>query len=143
MKACFGRLTDHMKKLIIPTFFTLCVVLLGAGSIFGQGAKVAGEWDGSLNTPGGARPVKLVFKVDGEKLTGTAKRSSGDAPLTGTVKGSDISFSYTVNYNGNDLTLLFTGKVAGDSISGTVSFGGQAEDTWTAKRAQAEKPKTD
>jgi len=111
--------------------------------MFGQGAKVAGEWDGSLNTPGGARPVKLVFKVDGEKLTGTAKRSSGDAPLTGTVKGSDISFSYTVNYNGNDLTLLFTGKVAGDSISGTVSFGGQAEDTWTAKRAPAEKPKTD
>ena len=64
-------------------------------------------------------------------------------PLTGTVKGSDISFSYTVSYNGNDLTLLFTGKVSGDSISGTVSFGGQAEDSWSAKRAPAEKPKTD
>ena len=56
--------------------------------------------------PGGARPVKLIFKVDGEKLTGTAKRSSGDAALTGTVKSSDISFSYTVNYNGNDMTLF-------------------------------------
>ena len=132
-----------MKKLIIPTFFTFCLVLLSAGSIFGQGAKVAGEWDGSINTPGGARPVKLVFKVDGEKLTGSSKRSSGDVPLTGTVKGSDISFSYTVSYNGNDLTLLFTGKVSGDSISGTVSFGGQAEDSWSAKRATAEKPKTD
>ena len=132
-----------MKKLIIPTFFTFCLVLLSAGSMFGQGAKVAGEWDGSINTPGGARPVKLVFKVDGEKLTGSAKRSSGDVPLTGTVKGSDISFSYTVSYNGNDLTLLFTGKVSGDSISGTVSFGGQAEDSWSAKRATAEKPKTD
>jgi len=123
-----------MRKVFISTFFVMCI-LFGASSIFGQTASVAGEWDGSLNTPGGARPVKLVFKVDGEKLTGTAKRSNGDVPLAGTIKGSDIAFSYTVNYNGNDLTLTFTGKVSGDSISGTVSFGGQAEDSWSAKRA--------
>ena len=132
-----------MKRAFLITAFTIGLVLIGTGSIFAQGAKVAGEWDGSINTPGGARPVKLVFKVDGEKLTGTAKRSSGEVPLTGTVKGADISFSYTVNYNGNDLTLLFTGKASGDSISGTVSFGGNAEDTWSAKRAPAEKPKTE
>ena len=132
-----------MKRAFLSIAFTIGLVMISTAGILAQGAKVAGEWDGSINTPGGARPVKLVFKVDGEKLTGTAKRSSGDVPLTGTVKGADISFSYTVNYNGNDLTLLFTGKVAGDSVSGTVSFGGQAEDTWTAKRAPAEKPKTE
>ena len=116
------------------TFFSaLFIIALLISSAFGQ-TSVAGDWDGSFNTPGGARPFKIVLKVDGEKLTGTAKRSSGDVPITGTIKGDAISFSYTINYGGNDLTLIYSGKVAGDSMSGTISFGGQAEETWSAKR---------
>ena len=111
----------------------LFVVALLVSSAFGQ-TSVAGDWDGSFNTPGGARPFKIVLKVDGEKLSGTAKRSSGDVPITGTIKGDVINFSYTINYGGNDLTLIYSGKVAGDSMSGTVSFGGNAEETWSAKR---------
>ena len=117
------------------TFFSaLFIIALLISSAFGQ-TSVAGDWDGSFNTPGGARPFKIVLTVDGEKLTGTAKRSSGDVPITGTIKGDAISFSYTINYGGNDLTLIYSGKVAGDSMSGTVSFGGNAEETWSAKRA--------
>jgi len=123
-----------MKRVIISTFFAIGLVLLGSGSMAAQ-SSVAGEWDGALNTPGGARPFKLIFKVDGEKLTGTAKRTSGDVPLTGTIKGDVITFEYTVNYNDNALTLSFSGKVTGDNMGGTVSFGGNAEDTWSAKRA--------
>lgn len=133
-----------MKRLIIPAFCALCIAVFGAASISAQKVNVAGDWDAVFNTPGGARPLKLVFKVDGEKLTGTAKRSNGDVPLTGTIKGSDINFSYTVDYNGNALTLMFSGKVSGDTISGTVSFAGQAEDSWSAKRpTPAEKPKNE
>ena len=123
-----------MKRVIISTVFVIGLVLLGAGSMSAQ-TSVAGEWDGALNTPGGARPFKLIFKVDGEKLTGTARRTSGDVPVTGTIKGDIITFEYTVNYNDNALTLSFSGKVTGDSMSGNVSFGGQADDTWSAKRA--------
>jgi hypothetical protein len=130
-----------MKRILLSTVFAVGLLLIGAASSPGQTEKVAGEWDGALNTPGGARPVRLIFKVDGEKLTGTAKRSSGDVPLTGTIKGADISFSYTVSYNGNDLTLIFTGKVSGDTMGGNVSFGGQADDSWSAKRVATEKPK--
>ncbi|MBL8187613.1 MAG: hypothetical protein JNK38_06375, partial [Acidobacteria bacterium] len=54
--------------------------------------------------------------------------------------GNDIQFSYTVNYNGNDLVLTMSGKVDGDTIKGTVSFGGMAEDEWSAKRAGAAAP---
>jgi hypothetical protein len=122
-----------MKRVIIASIFSLGLLLLVAGTMSAQ-ASVAGEWDASMNTPGGARPFKLIFKVDGEKLTGTAKRSNGDVPIDGTIKGSDISFSYTIIYNDHDLQLSFTGKVTGDNISGTVSFGGQGEDEWGAKR---------
>ena len=133
-----------MKKAFILTVFVACLAVLTTGTAAAQtSTSVTGEWDASMNTPGGPRPFKLIFKVDGEKLTGTVKRASGDVPLQGTVKGSDISFAYTINYNGNDLTLSFTGKITGDTISGTISFGGQAEDSWSAKRAPKEKPKTD
>ena len=116
------------------TFLSIVFVALFAIAASAQ-TSVAGDWDGSFNTPGGARPVKFVFKVDGEKLSGTVKRAAGDVALTGTIKGDVISFSYTINYGGNDLTLLYSGKVAGDEMSGTVSFGGNAEETWSAKRA--------
>jgi hypothetical protein len=111
----------------------LVAFVLSVGGASAQ--SVAGDWDGSFNTPGGARPFKLVLVVDGEKLTGTVKRANGDVPLTGTIKGEAINFSYTINYGGNDLTLMYSGKVSGDSMSGTVSFGGNAEETWSAKRA--------
>ena len=92
-----------------------------------------------FNTPGGPRPFKLILKVDGEKLTGTAKRTNGDVPVTGTIKGSDISFSYTINYNGNAVTLTYIGKVNGDTMSGSVMFNESAGDEWSAKRAAAKK----
>lgn len=124
-----------MKKLsTLLSMFAFAAVM--AVSAFAQ-SPVAGEWDAAMNTPGGVRNFKLTFKVDGEKLTGQVGRDTGTLPLTGTVKGSDVQFSYTVKYNDNDLVLTMTGKVEGDSIKGTVSFGGMAEDEWSAKRAGA------
>ena len=122
-----------MRNLLFFTIFALGLVLFAADGSAAQ-SSIAGEWDAAMNTPGGARPFKLIFKVDGEKLSGTVKRANGDVPLTGTIKGSDITFSYTINYNGNDLTLSFAGKVKTDEMTGTVSFGGNTEDSWSAKR---------
>ncbi len=129
-----------MKKALSVSLFALCCLFAFSGEAAAQTSSVAGEWVASMNTPGGARPFGLIFEIDGEKLTGTVKRTAGDVPLKGTIKGADISFSYTVNYNGRDLPLHFTGKVDGDTISGTVSFGGNAEDTWSARRASTAKP---
>lgn len=124
-----------MKKLI-----TIAFALIGSALIFSINTSaqktVAGEWDAEFNTPGGPQPLKLVLKVDGEKITGTAKRSRGDVALTGTVKGDDITFGYTIEYNGNAVTLTFSGKVKGDTMGGTVSFNDQASDEWSAKRAE-------
>ena len=124
-------------------FASSIAILLSLVFVAGASAQksVAGEWDATFNSPGGPIPLGLIFKVDGEKLTGTAKRSRGDVALTGTIKGDDITFAYTIEYNGNPVTLTFTGKVKGDEMGGTVSFNGEAEDQWSAKRAAAAKPK--
>lgn len=126
-----------MKRLFLFAFFFVGLFAVTASA---QSKSVAGEWDGAFETPGGDRPFKLVLKVEGEKVSGTAKRSSGDVPVQGTIKGSDITFSYTISYNGNDLTMSFAGKVDGDKMTGSVSFGGNADAPWTARRV-AEKPK--
>ena len=125
-----------MKKAIHFAVLVFGLVLVFAISASAQ-KSVEGDWDAEFNTPGGARPFKLFLKVDGEKLTGTVKRSSGDAAVTGTIKGNDIAFSYSISYNGNALTLNYTGKVNGDTMGGTVAFNENASDTWTAKRAAA------
>ena len=130
-----------MRTILFTTFLTIFLSLLIATSATAQ-KSVEGEWNATFNTPGGPLPLGLIFKVDGEKLTGTAKRSHGDVALTGTVKGDDITFSYTIDYNGDPVTLTFKGKVKGDEMGGTVTFNGQAEDDWSAKRAApAAKPK--
>ena len=132
-----------MKRLIIMAVMALGLIFVGAGQMAAQSSLIAGEWDAAMNTPGGVRNFKIIFKVDGEKVTGTVKRADGDLPLQGTIKGSDLNFAYAIQYNGHDLVLTLTGKVAGDAINGSVSFGGQADDEWSAKRTPAAKPKTD
>jgi hypothetical protein len=128
-----------MKNALLFTVFVFGLMLTSSVSASAQ-TSVAGEWDAVMNTPGGSVPLKLIFAVDGEKLTGTAKRSRGDVALVGTVKGSDIAFSYTIDYNGNPFTVSFSGKVDGDKINGVVLMG-STEDSWSASRAKADNPK--
>ncbi|MBS1789062.1 MAG: hypothetical protein JST85_15145 [Acidobacteria bacterium] len=123
-----------MKKLL-SILSVSALISIFALSALAQSAPVAGEWDVAMNTPGGVRNFKMVLKVDGEKVTGEVKREAGSLPLSGTIKGNNLQVSYTVNYNGNDLAITLSGKVDGDNIKGPVSFGGMAEDEWSAKRA--------
>lgn len=123
-----------MKRAILFSFIAVGLLFSGFGSAYAaEGA--AGEWDVVYNTPGGPRPFKLVLNVDGEKVTGTAKRPNGDVPVEGTIKGDAITFAYTINYGGNALTLTFSGKVTGDKMAGTVIIGSTQED-WSATRAK-------
>lgn len=128
-----------MKRIIFSKVLVAAFVLVGAAAAFAFSSPVDGEWSGMFNTPGGSRPFKVVLKADGEKLTGTAKRASGDLPITGTIKDDVVNFSYTISYQGNDLTMSFSGKLDGDKMSGTVLFG-STEEGWTAERVVEKKP---
>jgi hypothetical protein len=123
-----------MKRLITVLSALACAFILSA-TAKAQSSPAAGDWDVTLNTPGGPRPFKANFKVDGEKLSGALKGERGELPIQGTVKGTEVKFSYTVKYMDNDLTITMTGNVDGDNIKGTADFGGFAQDEWSAKRA--------
>ena len=120
----------------------LAALLIGSSATisFPQTGSIAGEWDAEMTTPGGVRSFKIVFQVEGEKLTGTVKRAAGDVPLTGTIKGDTVRFSYSVLYNDNPLELTMVAVVSGDTMKGTVDFAGAAQDAFSARRAKPAGP---
>lgn len=131
-----------MRKLLMVVAAGLLSVSAVSQSIHAQGSaatttqqtSIAGEWNVSYNTPGGARAFRVVFIVDGQKLTGTVKRDAGDSPLAGTIKGDSVSFSYSIMYGDNTLQLTVNAKVAADAMKGSVDFAGQAQEAFEARK---------
>jgi hypothetical protein len=99
----------------------------------------AGTWNATVTTPNGRGTRTLVFAVKGDSVTGRFKRPAGDVPLAGTIKGKDLTYRYSINVNGQSIPVTVKAKVMGDSLAGTMDFGGQMTGDLKAKRAA--KPK--
>ncbi len=101
-------------------------------------ADVSGTWTASFDTQVGQQNYTYTFKVEGGKLTGTAKSNLGEGTITnGTVNGDDIAFTENLNYQGMELMIAYKGKISGDEIKFTrmVAEGFDPE-TLVAKRAK-------
>ncbi len=123
-----------MKKVLLAVAFSLSALTTAAAQ------SVAGEWDASMNTPGGPRPFKILFVQEGEKLTGTVKRATGDVPLEGTIKGTAVKFRYMISYNGNPLSMEVTSTLDGNAMKGSIDIAGQMQEEFLARRAGATPP---
>jgi hypothetical protein len=95
---------------------------------------VTGTWLFDVSSPAGTGTRTVVFKQDGEKITGKYTGQYGDSDLTGTVKGTDISFWFDVNAEGTSVRVTYNGKVDKDTMKGTLSLGDLGEGTFTARR---------
>ena len=88
-------------------------------------ADLSGKWTGALKTPdGNDQPIHLVFKVDGNKLTGTAQGDGDAMPIdSGKVNGNEFSFTLT---NPEGSVFKQSGKYYenGDSVSMNIEFNG-------------------
>lgn len=114
----------------------LLAVLLFVPGLAAAQTTVAGNWDVTINSPQGANTSLVVFKQDGDKVSGVFKGRAGELPFEGgTLTGNDLKFSFTINAQGMQLPITLTGRVEGDTMSGKADFGGFAEGDWTAKRA--------
>ena len=112
----------------------ICLMSLAAPAF---GADISGQWTATFNTQVGEQHYVYTFKVDGEKLTGTAKSDNGTSELqNGSVKGDDVSFVENLNYQGQQLTITYTGKVSGDEIHFTRDVGGFGKEDLVAKRVK-------
>ena len=129
----------------IKITLTLAALLIAASvtafpAFAADTAKVAGEWNLTIESPNGPGTPSVILKQDGETLTGTYKGRFGEAPVKGTVKGNDIKFSATISPQGQDIQLEYSGTVDGDEMKGTVKFGDLGEGKFTGKKKSAEAP---
>ena len=100
-------------------------------------ADVSGKWTAAIDTQIGVQNYTYDFKVDGEKLTGTAKSQFGQGPiLEGSVKGDDISFVENLDFEGQQIRITYTGKISGDEIKFNRKVGEFASEDFVAKRAK-------
>ena len=97
-------------------------------------ANITGTWTLSVETPMGARDMKLEATQSGETLTGSIVNPQGNLPITGTVKGNDVAFMMKVNAQGMDLQIDYKGMVEGNTMKGTAKFGEFGDGTFTGKK---------
>jgi hypothetical protein len=108
--------------------FLLVVLSLAAIAI---AADLDGRWEGKLSPPGGGdeMTIAFIFKVDGEKLTGSIESPMGPMEIAnGKIKGDE--FSFTVDFQGN--SILHKGKLTGDTVK--ISVEGEMAMEFTLKR---------
>ena len=127
----------NMKK---TSLLTVCILALCA-TIFA--ADIDGKWTGQVQGPQGAMDVTMVFKADGEKLTGTIINQMGEAALKeGSIKDNNVAFKVDREFNGMKFTVVYKGKLSGDELKLTRTiegdFGGQTPPPvdFTLKRAK-------
>jgi hypothetical protein len=125
---------NEMNKLRTAVVLTL---LLAGLALTAWAADLTGQWTATFDTQIGEQHYTYTFKVDGEKLTGTAKNDRGTTDITnGTIKGDEISFEESLDFNGQTIPIKYTGTVSGDSIKLHRKVGEFAEEDLVANRVK-------
>lgn len=94
---------------------------------------VNGKWKGNLSSPNGDVETTMVFKVDGEKLSGTVTTMYGEEQIAeGSLKGDDVNF--VVSASGGQFKVLYKGKITGADIKFHVVIGDFGEGDLLMKR---------
>lgn len=99
-------------------------------------ADLTGKWNGDVKTPeGDIATLTYNFKVDGDKLTGTAESNGNPVNIEeGKVNGNDITFKVTIP-EGDVIPHVGKFYPEADSVAMDLNFKGFKMHT-TLKRAK-------
>ncbi len=88
-------------------------------------ADINGKWKAEYETPNGqTRTSIFTLKAEGDTLTGTVSGGQSEAKIeNGKISGDEVSFTVTRNFNGNEFKISYKGKVEGNELKLTMSFG--------------------
>lgn len=121
---------------VLLLIFALSHVTVSKASVQGvqpsQSADISGHWVFSAVVLGEPVGGRLIFKVDGEKLTGTGDGLS----LFGKLQEGKLEFGLWAQARP---VATFKGTIENGKLSGTVNLRGQPG-TWTAQRPSTHPP---
>jgi hypothetical protein len=94
--------------------------------------RISGDWDVTFELQGMKVPASFTFKLDGDKLTGTAdSQHTGHGTLSdGTF--ADNKLSFTANFAAHE-SIAVTGTLKDDKLSGEFRTEGR-QGTWEATK---------
>jgi hypothetical protein len=97
--------------------------------------SVDGNWTVTVNSPMGAQASTLTLKSEGGALTGTQSAQGNTQPIAnGKIDGDTVTWSNSIT-TPFPMTLEFTGKLAGDTLNGSVKAGSFGSFPFTGVRA--------
>jgi hypothetical protein len=110
----------------------LGAVLLCWASVAFADHHVNGKWMLEVKLGDGqGGQATLDLEEEGGKLTGTYTGALGTVALTGTVNGAE----FEVSFDSEAGKISYQGKVSGESMEGTCSYGQLGQGTFTGKRS--------
>ena len=101
-------------------------LMLAVFAAAAMAADIDGAWTSSMQGPNGQSiELKMNFKADGEKLTGSMASPMGEIAIAdGKVDGAKISFKIKRERNGNSMVMTYKGTLAGDELKLTSTMEG-------------------
>ncbi len=131
----------HQHNFITKTRLLIAALVAASGltaaaALAADAVNISGTWTTSFDSQVGVQTYTYVFKVEGGKLTGTAKSNLGGGPLSnGKVEKDVVTFVESLDYEGQALQINYEGKiVSADEIKFKRDVAGQGGEEFTAKR---------
>jgi hypothetical protein len=115
-------------RLITAALAALCLMTVAA---FAADASGTWKWSTPGRNGGPARESTLTLVQKDGALTGKLSTPGRDGAAmatdisAATVKGDEISFNVEREFNGNKFVTKYTGKIAGDTIKGSLEMPGR------------------
>jgi hypothetical protein len=123
--------------MIVRNRFFVIAALLALLTVPALAADISGAWTASIDTQIGVQNYTYTLKVEGTKVTGTAKSQNGESQIQdGAIKGDEITFVENLDFQGQSLKIAYTGKIAGDEIKFNRKVADFASEDFVAKRAK-------
>ncbi len=119
-----------MRRPFIIWGIILLVQLL-AGSAYAQQDKLAGRWEGKIQSPQGERPTSATFKKEGDAYTGSmaGMRPGSEMQLKDIkVDGNKVTAKAEVETQQGSFTINFNLMLEGETLKGegALDLGGQS-----------------
>lgn len=114
--------------------FSLLAVALATPLLAQARASAAGEWRVNFVVPTGTRSVNMVINQQRATLSGTVINEDGEFPLKGRIADDQVTIVWSVPEAGKLMELTMKGKLAGDTITGTLQVGDVGEGPMSARR---------
>jgi hypothetical protein len=123
------------------TRFLMVLGLVGLSSAIGIAAGIDGSWVASFKTPDGVtRQNTFMFKVDGDKLTGTVSSPGGHGESQiedGSVDGDNLAFTINRKIDAYEMKFKYRGKIRGETIKMNVDGGAAGHFDIVARRKRS------